>query len=114
MNARMKTVTEIDFDEILRDSILKSMNLVLGSAGSQAMAYHIGAEALTDPETFHAGLTKIFGTGSDSLEFVILKHLSLRTGGNQDSLRQGEFTRQVNLLKRNHQAMKGRRESGSQ
>lgn len=87
------------FSEVFRDSVQSALKEVLGDSGSRAVIYHLGPVDYDDVEDFHARLKAIFGTGTPSLERVIVDQLALLMDVPVSTLRLDDIVKSVSLAR---------------
>jgi hypothetical protein len=90
---------EASFYAVLRDSISRGMNKVLGAEGTRAIIYHLNLPSFDNPRRFHERLTEIFGFGTASLERVIIQQLHQSMGVLPALAENDDFVNQVELAK---------------
>ena len=64
-----------EFSEILRESIVDGVRLVLGEDVMKAVFLHLGPIQFENPSEFHNKLSCIFKQGAEVLEKMIVKEL---------------------------------------
>ena len=90
---------DASFYAVLRDSISRGMNKVLGTEGTRAIFYHLNLPSFDNPRRFHERLTEIFGFGTPSLERVIIQQLHQSMGVIPAPAENDDFVNQVELAK---------------
>ena len=71
---RRFATSNAEFAELVRQSLKE----LLGESAASAVLYHIGAEALQDPNLFEEKLRDIFGVGSSVIMEYLLKKMKRR------------------------------------
>jgi hypothetical protein len=72
------------FSAVLREAVTVGLVEVLGSAGARATMFYVDLADPTNVKKIHAGLVKVFGAGTASLETSILRELFSRIGRRYD------------------------------
>ena len=99
---------DASFYAVLRDSISRGMNKVLGAEGTRAILYHLNLPSFDNPRRFHERLTEIFGFGTPSLERVIIQQLHQSMGVIPAPAENDDFVNQVELARRRFDETQGR------
>ena len=85
--------------EEFRDSVQSALKEVFGDSGSRAVIYHLGPVDYDDVEDFHVRLKAIFGTGTPSLERVIVDQLAILMDVPVSTLRPDDIVKSVSLAR---------------
>lgn len=85
--------------DVFRDSVQSALREVLGDSGSRAVIYHLGPVDYDDVEDFHVRLKAVFGTGTTSLERVIVDKLAFLIDVPVYTLRLDDIVKSVSLAR---------------
>ncbi len=92
---------QVEFQAVLRDSILEGMTNVLGETGMRAVLFHLESsqQPWDSPEQFHDNLCAIFKDGAAVLEKIMVKELFQRCGLTYPPTKDFDFQRYVDLAR---------------
>lgn len=109
MQAHLRTIGEAEtqphqggrheaFRLIFHEAVVSGLTGILGEAGARAAFFHLKFTEAATANEVHRGLVRIFGRGTQSLEFSVLGDLYARVGSAfepEESLTFSEFVEEA-------------------